>query len=670
MRLRPFRRWSLTAQLVTSYLVILGVGGLVTSLVGSFIVSNTMMEQERRTARHDLAAARSIYERHLEALQHAVRFAAAAERLTDWLAGDTASAVVQYLDAIRDTGPFDFVGLVDTTGVILANTRLPSVTRAEGVSMRSLAPVRYAQRTGPRASTEIVPFELLRAHDPALEQRARVPLVPTQRSLADATHPQTGGMVQFAVAPVRRPDGRLLGVLYAGIVLGGDSAMVDRVDRLMYRGERFGEKLIGSVTVFQGDQRIATTVRSEAGERAIGTLASAEVAERVLRHGRLWNDRAFVVNDWYVSAYEPIRDSRGGIIGMLHVGILHKLFTETRDQVILSFFAIATLGFLAIILTTYFMIRRVTRPLVQMAAVTRRITGGHFDQQVRTDAPGELGFLAENFNTMQVSLRQMHADLEEWGRTLEEKVAQRTEELVKMRARVAQSEHLASLGMLSAGVAHEINNPLGGILALTCLTLEDLPDGDPRRENLDEVVRQTERCRDIVKGLLEFSRQSETHREEVDLNDVLARTLALIENQALFFNVDVVRDWQEDLPAISGDSSELQQVFMNLVVNAVQAMNEKGTVRITTRYDAATDEVEARVSDTGHGIPAAVIDRIFDPFFTTKASGKGTGLGLSIAYGIVTKHEGSIAVDSVPGEGTTFTVRFPVLREVPAEELP
>jgi two-component system NtrC family sensor kinase len=432
----------------------------------------------------------------------------------------------------------------------------------------------------------------------------------------------------------------------------------------MYRGERYRDRPIGSVTVFQGDQRIATTVQTEDGKRAIGTLASAEVAERVLAQGGVWNDRAFVVNDWYVSAYEPIRDGRGAIIGMLHVGILHSMFTAIRDRVIISFFAIATLGFLSIILTTYFMIRSVTRPLVQMAAISRRITSGHFDQHVRTDLPGELGFLAENFNAMQVSLQQMHADLEDWGRTLEEKVAQRTEELIRMRARVAQSEHLASLGMLSAGVAHEINNPLGGILALTCLTLEDLPPDDPRRENLDEVVRQTERCRDIVKGLLEFSRQSELHRERVDLNEVLARTLALVENQALFFNVTVVREWQEDLPPVAGDSSELQQVFMNLIVNAVLAMDEKGTVTLCTGFDAVSDEVEVRVADNGRGIPPDVIDRIFDPFFTTKASGQGTGLGLSIVYGIVTKHEGSITVDSEPGRGTTFTVRFPALYEV------
>jgi len=402
-------------------------------------------------------------------------------------------------------------------------------------------------------------------------------------------------------------------------------------------------------------------------QRAFGTAASPQVAERVLRQGRTWNDRAYVVNDWYVSAYEPIRNGENEIVGMLHVGMLQDVFNETRDRVIISFFAIATFGFLAIILTTYIMIRRITNPLVHMAGVARRITAGRFDQEVFTDLPGELGFLAESFNTMQFSLREMHADLEEWASTLEDKVAQRTEELVRMQARVAQAEHLASLGMLSAGVAHEINNPLGGILALTSLALEDTPPEDPRHENLQEVVRQTERCRNIVKGLLEFSRQSSSDQEPVDINEVLVKTLNLIESQALFFNVEVVREWQQDMPPVEGDRSELQQVFMNLIVNAVQSMSEKGVIRLATRYDEAADQVEVSVADTGRGIPRELIDRIFDPFFTTKASGQGTGLGLSIAYGIITKHGGTIVVESELGAGTRFTVRFPASRLVASE---
>jgi two-component system NtrC family sensor kinase len=242
-------------------------------------------------------------------------------------------------------------------------------------------------------------------------------------------------------------------------------------------------------------------------------------------------------------------------------------------------------------------------------------------------------------------------------------VRRRTEELVAMQARVAQSERLASLGMLAAGVAHEVNNPLGGILALTGLTVEDMRDDDPNRENLEEVIRQTERCRDIVKGLLEFSRQSKSHTELVDLNKVLEDTLFVLSKQALFFNINLVQNLAPGLPRVMADGSQFQQVFMNILMNAVQAMGERGTLTIVTRR-GTPDCIEVAISDTGQGIPPDQIDRIFDPFFTTKTSGKGTGLGLSIAYGIVTTHRGAISVRSEVGKGSTFTIRMPIAAEI------
>jgi two-component system NtrC family sensor kinase len=303
-----------------------------------------------------------------------------------------------------------------------------------------------------------------------------------------------------------------------------------------------------------------------------------------------------------------------------------------------------------------------------MVAATRSIAAGRFDQEVESDSQGEIALLADSFNTMLKSLRQMRADLEEWARTLEEKVRQRTEELVAMQARVAQSEKLASLGLLAAGVAHEINNPLGGILSLTALTLEDMKEDDPNRENLAEVVKQTQRCRDIVKGLLEFSRHSEVNTEPADLNRILQETLSLISRQAQFFNISVVENWDPQLPAVMADKSQLQQVFMNVLMNAVQAMQEKGVITITTRRNAAARSVELLISDTGCGIPPEEVDQIFDPFFTSKASGQGTGLGLSIAYGIITSHRGSISVASEVGKGSTFTIRLPVSPTAPREE--
>jgi two-component system NtrC family sensor kinase len=386
-----------------------------------------------------------------------------------------------------------------------------------------------------------------------------------------------------------------------------------------------------------------------------------------LQRGQIWKGRAFIVENWYISEYAPIRNYAGEAIGMLSVGILENTYTAIRNRVILSFLGIATAGFLLILGITYYMIRNITSPIGEMVAATRNIIAGRFDREVRSDSPGEIALLAESFNAMLKSLRQMKADLEEWGRTLEQKVKQRTEELVAMQARVAQSERLASLGMLAAGVAHEVNNPLGGILALTGLTVEDMRQDDPNRENLEEVIRQTERCRDIVKGLLEFSRQSKGNIEPVDFNKVLQDTLSLVETQAIFHNIEVVWNLDPELPRVMADRSQFQQVFMNILMNAVQAMNERGAITVVTRRSASGNSVEVAISDTGQGIPPGQIDRIFDPFFTTKASGHGTGLGLSIAYGIVTTHRGTISVESEPGKGSTFTIRMPVATGVRQE---
>ena len=185
------------------------------------------------------------------------------------------------------------------------------------------------------------------------------------------------------------------------------------------------------------------------------------------------------------------------------------------------------------------------------------------------------------------------------------------------------------------------------------------PD-DPNRENLEEVVHQTQRCRDIVRGLLEFSRQSRVSMELADLNKILEDALALVSRQAQFFNVQVVKELDPELPAVMADRNEFQQVFINILVNAVQAMQERGAITIVTRGLPAEGLVEVRISDTGRGMPPEQVARIFDPFYTTKASGQGTGLGLSITYGIVRRHQGTISVESQVGKGSTFIIRLPV----------
>ncbi|MCS7316258.1 MAG: cache domain-containing protein [Bryobacterales bacterium] len=656
VRLRS-RAPSIKARLISSYLVILFIGGLTTSIVGSWIVSTTIMAQARRMVDHSMAMARTIYQHQADDVRRTIAVAASGTTIASYLARSNIEDLRTYLESLRRQGDFDFLGLADATGRVLLRTTQPS---SRGDDLSWLEPVRAALSGRAATGAILAPTTFLAAEDPALAERARIRLMPTPRSRPGPPGELDSGLVLMSAAPVRGFDHRPLAALYGGILLNRDPSIVDRVWELVFKGERYDGKDVGAVTLFQGDVRIATTVKTTAGQRAIGTRVSEEVHRAVLERGGVWRGRAFVVNDWYISAYEPLRDPAGRVIGMLYVGLLEKAYTSIRDRVILSFFGIASVGFLLIAGITYYIIGSITRPIGELVEATRKIAAGHFDQEVSVRASGELALLAESFNAMVASLRKMRSDLEEWGRTLEDKVRRRTEELVAMHDRIAQAERLASLGKLSAGVAHEINNPLGAVLALTALTLEDLDPNDPARENLEEVVRQAERCRNIVRGLLEFARQSEPHVEPLDLNRVLEETLALVARQSMFFNIAVVKELDPDLPRVMGDRSQLQQVFMNLLLNAVQAMEEKGTITLVSRK--VDGFVEVSITDTGCGIPPDKLGRIFDPFFTTKPSGKGVGLGLSIAYGIVTKHGGDIRVESEVGRGSTFTVRLPVMQ--------
>jgi len=649
----PLTRLALKARLITSYLVILAIGGLVTSVVGSVIVSSTIMREAQAGAVRNLATARTIYEDELDRLRRTVTLLSGETEVARLVGGVDTSAARRLTEVWRQAG-FDFLGATDAAGTVVWRA---APGQGVGDTLRAFEAVLVALQGEVVSATELLPADALAREREGMAERARMDVVSTPRAWGPQDGSLTSGMTLVAAAPVLGADGETQGTVYAGVLLNRNLGIVDRTWKVLYSGETYLGLTVGTVTVFQGGVRVATTVLNENGTRALGTTVSDEVGRAVLEGGQAWQARAFVVRDWYLSAYEPIRDLRGAVIGILYVGVLEQYYAQIRDQVIVSFFAIAGLGFLMILVVTYGIMGSILRPIGEMAVAARNIAEGDFDQEVRVEGEGEVAVLARSFNSMLESLRTMRADLEAWGRTLEEKVKARSKELLDMQVRMGRAERLASIGMLSAGVAHEINNPLGGMLALTALTLEEIPPDDPNRENLEEVVRQAERCKVIVKGLLDFSRQSVSSPEPVELGRAAQEALALVRTQASFFNIELVCDCNPDLPPVMADNSELQQVILNIVVNAVQAMDEHGTLTITTR--SVDGLAELSITDTGRGIPPDHVDHVFDPFFTTKDEGHGTGLGLSIAYGIVSKHGGTIAVESEVGVGTTFTVRFP-----------
>lgn len=235
------------------------------------------------------------------------------------------------------------------------------------------------------------------------------------------------------------------------------------------------------------------------------------------------------------------------------------------------------------------------------------------------------------------------------------------EDLEQTHNMLMQSEKMAGLGRLAAGVAHEINNPMSGIMLYANLVKEELGDDHPVCEDLKTIINEAERCKVIVADLLEFSHQTSYEMTLIDLNEVVRKTLGFLRNQPLYHNIDIKIVLAENLPPIFGNSIRLNQVIMNLLVNAAQAMEGNGTLSITSRPRANNEINEVLIRDSGPGIPEELLGKIFDPFFTTKSTGEGTGLGLSVSYAIVKEHKGIIRASSSPESGTTFALRFPAV---------
>ena len=311
-------------------------------------------------------------------------------------------------------------------------------------------------------------------------------------------------------------------------------------------------------------------------------------------------------------------------------------------------------------------------PVRDLLLHARKVSNMELDSQLELKSDDEIGELSEAFNTMTVKLKEARDGYRELNETLEAKVLERTEEIEKVNYQLARSEKLASLGELVAGIAHEINNPLGGILMFANMFAEDKRLGEDQRADAMTIVHETKRCADIVKRLLDFSRTSIPDKRLKSLASIMENTLALVEHHAAVNDVEIIRHYGVNLPDIEVDPTQIEQVFINLLVNACHAMPLGGRLTITMRTDPQRDLLITSIEDTGQGISEENLGRIFDPFFTTKnqelGGVAGTGLGLSVSYGIIQNHGGHIKVQSVVDQGTVFTVELPVAKWIPAEQ--
>lgn len=313
--------------------------------------------------------------------------------------------------------------------------------------------------------------------------------------------------------------------------------------------------------------------------------------------------------------------------------------------------------------------RLIYLPLKDLESGAEKITLGDLDHVIPVRNDDEFGRVAGSFNQMTEALKKTMIELQELVQTLESKVEKRTQELMVAEAEVAQGEKLASVGLLASGIAHELNNPLTGVLTFTSLLRKKMEDGSPDAEDLDLVIRETKRCASIIRRLLDFAREKIPVKGFFNLNQLIEETVRFVERPASLRHIEIAMKLDGNLPKIWGDADLIKQVILNMLVNAEQAIEGQGRIVIETRRFQAKpvkpdagplSMVEVAIMDTGCGIPEANLQRIFDPFFTSKDVGSGTGLGLSVSFGIIKAHGGNIKVESVVGVGSTFHIYLPI----------
>jgi len=499
---------------------------------------------------------------------------------------------------------------------------------------------------------DIMDQAILRETAPTLASRARVPLIPTEAAIPTDRTVEDRGMVIHAAVPA--PGGVLVG----GVLLNGNLTFIDTINALVY-----DEGATGTATLFLEDVRVSTNVRLFEDVRAVGTRVSAEVRRAVLDEGQTWLNRAFVVNDWYISGYLPLQDSFGSNIGMLYVGFLEAPYAAAKRN---GFLTILGAFILVLLVSAPLFLRMaggIFAPLERMTHIMSLVRRGNLSARNGTmTGAGEIGEVARHLDDLLDKVQERDEDLND-------RVEQRTAELRAANDKLEETyrqlvmrEKLASMGEITAGVAHEIGNPVAVIQGNVDVIRDSLEGGQTDvGTELSLIDRQVGRIQTIVSKLLRFARPGEFAdlEQTIPVGAVVTDCLDLLDNLISRAEIAVQTDLR-DTAQVRIDPDELQQVMVNLIMNGVQAMNGAGTLTVGTA-DAQRDGISGvliTVSDTGPGIAEGQLTEVFDPFFSTKQA-EGTGLGLSISQTLIQRAHGLITAANNDGGGARFDVWLP-----------
>lgn len=629
---------SLRIKLIASLISVVLIIGVASIILGLRIINNNIIGQAYEQVQNDLKTAQYIYNDRVNIIHQFMKHLASLPYIKEAILSNNRPLLVNKLREVKDELGLDICNITDPAGNVIVRARNPQVM---GDSVAGDLFVQHVlSQTRSCSGTDIIGPEELEREGKDLAKQAYIEFKPTPMARRRSEHFERRGLVLKAAAPILL-NGRLIGIIYGAQLINKNYEIVDQIKSLVFKDQKFDGFDYGTATIFLEDLRVSTNVY-KSGVRAIGTRVSEQVYKKVFEQGKLWLDKAFVVNNWYISAYSPINDIHDRAIGILYVGILEEKFNMIKRETTIFFLIIIIVTLNIAILISIYLVQNILNPIKTLVNASNEIAKGNYNIKISISAKDELGYLCRTFNTMANAILERDNMLKE-----------------DTQNQIVQSEKLASLGKLAAGIAHEINNPLTGVLTYSSLLLEDLKNTE-YREDLETIVNETLRCRKIVREILNFARETRIDKETASINQIINETLSILEKHVSFHNIQIIKELAEPMPSTEVDINQIKSVINNLALNAADAMPDGGTLNIKTAFNASAGNIVIEVADTGTGIPEENLGKIFDPFYTTKQTGYGTGLGLAVTYGVIKRHNGTITVQSELGKGTTFTITLPV----------
>ncbi len=629
---------SLRIKLAMSLITVVLIVGISSTIIGIKIINDNVIGQAYESVRSELNAAQFIYDKRIDEIKIYIDHVASLPYMQTAIAEKNTSLILTKLLEVKNEARLDILNVVLPDGTTLVRSNNPASPYDIDEDF-FLAKTLEAGKGF--AGSGIISRSVLEKESEALAMQAMIELVPTSKARPLENTVLHHGLALKVTAPVYH-DGKLIAVLHGAELLNRNYSIPDRIKSLIFEEKKINGVEYGTATIFLDDVRISTNVALKGGGRAIGTQVSEEVYTKVVRHGKIWLDKAFVVDNWYISAYKPIYDITGQVIGILYVGILEEKFNIIKRDTTYTFSIVILVSLIISAFIAMALIKNIITPINKLMRASRSVGEGHYDRKIQFNSNDELGLMCSAFNNMVDAIVERDSQIKE-----------------QTQRKAAQLERMASLGRLASGIAHEINNPLTAILTYSSMLMEDCEDPE-QSGDLRIIVDETLRCRKIVKEVLDFARETKLDRQPASINDIIQTTMFILERHASFQNIAINKKLAEDIPNVMLDISQFKSVINNLAVNARDAMKNGGVLTIETMIDQESGNIVLTFTDTGEGIPEKNLDEIFDPFFTTKEPGQGTGLGLSITYGVIKRHNGRISVESKVGQGTTFTITLPV----------